>query len=220
MDELKPGQQHEQLIIQDPVVIAEMGRAVIISSEKHIQWKPKGGDNEWYTPPNVVEAARQTMGAIDLDPASCPIAQEVVKATTYYSENDNGLNKVWRGRVFMNPPYGGKIPDINGRLKGIKHAFMHKLGMHYEKGDITEACVVTPTDFSASWGNAIRTYAVAMCHEIRYAGLKWNFWKPDRDGNENGGAPSMLSYYGPNPDRFAEACWAHNVGFVTMAYRK
>lgn len=65
--------------------------------------------NEAYTPREVVEAARATLGTIDLDPASCPLANTVVKALMFYSltNGPSGLDSTWRGNVFCNPP-GGK----------------------------------------------------------------------------------------------------------------
>lgn len=47
--------------------------------------------NEWYTPVLYVEAARRVMGSIDLDPASCPFANETVRASHYFTTDDNGL---------------------------------------------------------------------------------------------------------------------------------
>jgi ParB family chromosome partitioning protein len=47
--------------------------------------------DERYTDLWVIEAARATMGGIDLDPASCALANARVKATTYFDENTNGL---------------------------------------------------------------------------------------------------------------------------------
>lgn len=65
--------------------------------------------NEAYTPREVVAAARATLGEIDLDPASCPLANTVVRATMFYSltNGPSGLESTWRGNVFCNPP-GGK----------------------------------------------------------------------------------------------------------------
>ena len=56
------------------------------------------GNFEWYTPAYIIEAARKTMGTIDLDPASSVIANETVKATTFYTIDDDGLIKEWGGR--------------------------------------------------------------------------------------------------------------------------
>ena len=66
--------------------------------------------NEAYTPPEVVKAARRVMGKIDLDPFSCRLANEVVKAERYFHKR--ALSKPWcnldgsPARVFCNPPGG------------------------------------------------------------------------------------------------------------------
>lgn len=64
------------------------------------------GDYEYYTPMEIVEAARKVMGGIDLDPASSLEANKRVRATWYYDEKSNGLVKPWFGRVWMNHPFG------------------------------------------------------------------------------------------------------------------
>ena len=76
--------------------------------------------NEWYTPAKYIEAARQVMGRIDLDPASCEEANLTVKATRYYDKTQNGLMQPWWGCVWLNPPYG----FVNG---GTKRGFSSSL---------------------------------------------------------------------------------------------
>lgn len=71
--------------------------------------------NSHYTPSAVVEAARELMGGIDLDPFSCAEANRVVKARAFCSlENgQDGFSCAWSlegqpTRLFVNPP-GGKL---------------------------------------------------------------------------------------------------------------
>jgi hypothetical protein len=74
--------------------------------------------NEHGTPTHVIAAARQWMGSIDLDPASCAEANTRVMAGDYCGQdlldatNRDGLLRAlvhgWFGNVFLNPP-GGKL---------------------------------------------------------------------------------------------------------------
>jgi hypothetical protein len=78
--------------------------------------------NEHYTPSFIVDAARATMTAIDLDPASCEVANRTVRASAIYTQADNGLVLPWHGNVFLNPP-GGKLEgQSNQKLRWFKLA--------------------------------------------------------------------------------------------------
>lgn len=61
--------------------------------------------DDFYTPVWIVGLARTVMGSIDLDPASHVVANEQLKASTFYSVHDNGLEKIWFGNVWLNPPF-------------------------------------------------------------------------------------------------------------------
>jgi hypothetical protein len=77
---------------------------------------------DWYTPTQIVEAARAVLGGFDLDPASDDEANLVIQATTICTEDDNGLylegegtrvHRPWHGRVIVNPPGGMVKPFWN-----------------------------------------------------------------------------------------------------------
>ena len=91
-----------------------------------IATKHGSGVVDWYTPVLYVDAAREVMGEIDLDPASSTYAQKTVKAKKHYTAATNGLDKDWSGRVFLNPPY--KMPDVA--------SFVNKLCDEYDAGDV------------------------------------------------------------------------------------
>ena len=66
--------------------------------------QPWSGEVEWYTPSDVVEDVREVMGVIDLDPASNDTAQQVVRASIYYTVETNGLAQEWQEGCFATRP--------------------------------------------------------------------------------------------------------------------
>lgn len=150
------------------------------------------GEQEWYTPSHFVEAARKTMAVIDLDPASCEAANEVVKATRYYTKEQDGLSLPWAGRVWMNPPYDSKSVS----------AFIAKLVDCYQEGSVEEACVLVNNATETKWGQSLAEASSACCFPLG----RIMFWHPTRD-LETGGRPlqgQVIFYLGAHPARFIE----------------
>lgn len=88
------------------------------------------GEIEWYTPPKYIEAARKVMGSIDLDPASSDIANRTIGAAQYYTKEDNGLEKIWTGNIWMNPPYSSNlIEQFSSKFAGEVNAGNIKVGI-------------------------------------------------------------------------------------------
>lgn len=69
------------------------------------------GKDEWLTPPSIIRA----LGAFDLDPCS-PVDRPWPTAAEHYTIFDDGLSKNWKGRVWLNPPYGPKTGQWLERL--------------------------------------------------------------------------------------------------------
>ena len=133
-------------------------------------------------------AARAVMGRIDLDPASTSEANETVQAKAIYTVEDDGLEQPWAGRVFLNPPFSAQL----------KRAFCDRLRESVTSGDVTQAVLVTPIDISPQWGDVIRTCASAVALAVGST----PFYGP-RGERGGPGFGHMVSYYGPNVERFA-----------------
>lgn len=96
----------------------------------------------WFTPTNIIEAARATLDAIDLDPASTVVANQTVQAARFFDELDNGYITEWAGRVFLNPP-GGRCDEWGCRSekggRSAQKAWWFKLANEYMTGRVESA---------------------------------------------------------------------------------
>lgn len=109
-------------------------------------------NDEWYTPADIIEAARRTMGSIDLDPASCEFAQRTVQAEHYFTKQDDGLTRRWYGNVFLNWPYSGN----NNAL------WAAKLIAEYELGNIRQAVAVCNASVDTKWFQPLFAYHICF----------------------------------------------------------
>jgi len=111
------------------------------------------GENEWYTPPDIIERARGAMGAIDCDPASSSFANKNVKANTFYTVKDNGLVRKWHGCIWLNPPYAQ--PLCSQFCEAVTHKFLDK--------EIEQACVLVNNATETAWFQGTLRVASAVC---------------------------------------------------------
>lgn len=106
------------------------------------------GKVEFWTPQPIIEAARKTMGWIDLDPASCFEANQRVKAESFFTEADDGLSKLWHGNVWMNHPFSR---EYNAK-------WINKLVGAYKVGNVAQACCITFASTSEAWFRPLMDY--------------------------------------------------------------
>ena len=159
--------------------------------------KPKrhydaGISSEWYTPEQYVEAARLAMGGIDLDPASCALANQSVRAARYFDRSDNGLQQQWHGRIWLNPPYS----DYKGQAAG----WAAKLLAEYTAGRVSQAVMLV--NLSTSYQPAMQQVASAglLCmvdHRIR-------FYTPQGAGRQAPTQANVIFYLGEHRRQFQE----------------
>ena len=75
--------------------------------------KARSEDSELITNSDLIVAANEVMGGIELDVASSKVANEYVKAPAFFTPSDDGLNaQQWYGNVYLFPPAGAYFWDI------------------------------------------------------------------------------------------------------------
>jgi ParB family chromosome partitioning protein len=160
------------------------------------------GNNEWYTPLQYVEAARKVLGSIDLDPASCEEANRVIKATRYYTKEDNGLMQPWNFngrpvRVWLNPPYGRVHPERKGSNQSLQRAFAEKLRREFAAGTVEEAILLSLGNPNSVWFQPFFDFLICFNKGTLHFG---------RPGGKRGtiGFPLAFVYLGSHEDRFKE----------------
>lgn len=76
------------------------------------------GNKTWLTPRYIIDA----LGPFDTDPC-CPKEMPWATASRMITEEENGLNCEWHGRVWLNPPYGKEAIQ-----------FLEKMNKHISNG--------------------------------------------------------------------------------------
>lgn len=142
--------QEERAVVEasPPEEMKEVAREAI-----HNHRAQGTGENEWYTPAQYVDSARLMMGGIDVDPASSELAQQTVQAGEFFTIDDDGLQREWNGRVWLNPPYA---------QPAIQH-FMQKTVDEFKAGRMLEGIALTHNYTDTQWFHLAAKEASAIC---------------------------------------------------------
>ena len=125
----------------------------------------------WLTPRYIVDA----LGPFDLDPCA-PAEAPWRCATRHYTEEDDGLAQEWRGRVFLNPPYGS-----------VTGGWVRRLADHGNGIALIFARTETAWFRREVWQRA--DAVLFFAHRV-------HFHKPDGSRGPGSSAPSVLAAYG------------------------
>lgn len=133
----------------------------------------EGDSIEWYTPPGIFEALGLTF---DLDPCAPAGGLPWIPAKRFLSIEDDGLTQPWKGRVWLNPPYGPHTQTWMRRLAAHGHGV---------------ALVFARTE-TRWWHDTVQ-----CADAVSFIAGRLTFVDHEREpGGFNAGAPSALVAYG------------------------
>jgi hypothetical protein len=130
--------------------------------------------DDWITPRSIIEA----LGSCDLDPCAS-LTQPWPCAAQTYTVRENGLLRTWKGRVWLNPPYGRRAAD-----------WLSKLAAHGNGIALVFARTDTEMFFRHVWSKAT---------SLLFLRGRVTFYRPDGKksaAGHNSGGPSVLIAYG------------------------
>ena len=169
--------------------------------QKHVRGTFGTSKNEWHTPVEHIERARLVLGAIDLDPASSDLGQKTVKAERFLTPIENGLEREWSGRVWLNPPYSQ--PDVG--------LFVSKLVSEIKAERVTAAILLTHNYTDTAWFHEAAGVASAICFtrgRVKFLDEKGKVAAPTQG--------QAFFYFGADVKSFAKNFRA--VGFIVCRY--
>jgi len=174
--------------VTDEIITTELAKAIAEPLASH-QLIIASQSNEWYTPKKYVDAAREVMGDIDLDPASNEFANQIVQAKSFYSAERDGLKQEWQGRVWLNPPYGKQAGESSQAI------WTDRLMSEHQKGNVAEAILLVNAAIGNSWFTPLKDFPIC------FPDSRINFYRREADvGHATHG--SALVYFGTQADKF------------------
>lgn len=193
-----PEQEFESILANRRERIETENKRVTVNLiEASVRGTTGTGENEWYTPHEYLEKAREVMGAIDLDPASSHVANRTIKAARFFSAETDGLVEEWAGRVWLNPPYAQPL---------IAH-FADKMVKEWRRGAIASAIALTHNYTDTAWFQTLARAASAICFtrgRIRFVSPAGELAAPTQG--------QAFFYFGADINSFANVFG--DVGFV------
>ena len=147
----------------------------------------KGDEN--YTPDYFLAPCKKFLGAIDLDPFSCEIANKTIGAVNIFTREDDALTQDWTSfnRKWVNPPYSA---GLIGKAIAKTLKYSH----------IGETLLLVNTSSSSKWFQSCMEKCAAYLHPSK----RINFDSPFRNSKGNR-YDQTLFYFGDRPLEFAEA---------------
>jgi hypothetical protein len=195
------------------------------------------GEVEYFTPIEIIEAATDCIGFIDLDPASCEEANKIVGARKIFTKKDDGLSRPWKSiTLWMNHPFGkGEMrcpiphsrckkqmclpPDEDHPNRRGYHIdydipgnsdWIDKLIREWGAESFDQACCITYATTSEDWFRPLLAFPQCFLHG------RTNYRLPNGDVMQGNTKGSVVTYLGYNQRDFAKAF--SKLGTVKVAW--
>lgn len=153
----------------------------MVSSRAQIQ--------DYFTPPEIVNASREAMGGLDLDLASHYLANKVHQIPDYFWTGRSAFENDWYGRDWLNPPYGDNAP------------WFERIVKYTNSGQLEQLCMLSPM-----W--AFQTKIARPVLELSKALILLvptpTFWG-NKAGRTGTNQPHGIIYIGNRTQQFIEA---------------
>jgi hypothetical protein len=173
--------------------VSEAARAAGFSDRSMTDYRA-----DWRTPPSVVDVVREALGGrIVLDPcASLACPEEEWIGEINITEEGDGLDVMWWGRVFVNPPYSDNA------------AWIAKCSAEAQKG--REIIALIPARVDTRYWHEHASTAQAVCFwkgRLRFVGAE-----------SSAPFPVAFIYWGPNAERFAGVFAKHGLVYTRAVF--
>lgn len=195
---------------------------MLAEMESHQLINSTSMDVEYFSPPAILDAARAVFGGeIDFDPASSVSANVTVDAHAFLDYETDGISVEWSAdAVWLNFPFGRKESAcrIDCDKKHVHHdydlhgnaAWVNKLISEFSLGNFNEACCLCYAATSEKWFKPLLQYPQCFLHG------RTNYLLPDGTVKKGVTKGSVVTYLGPNVNKFAHAF--KHLGTVKLPY--
>lgn len=144
-----------------------------------------------FTPEYVLDVVRKFGGGqIDTDP--CTTTDNITRATTYWTVDDDGLTSKWHGVTWVNPPYS------RGELaKWMTQCYMRANHARVAESPL-DVLALIPSDLGSKAGQNVAVTCDALC----FVRGRLAFDSPQGVMKCGAKQPSILAYWGDRAARF------------------